>query len=428
MVSRSSHLASAFAAMVLLGCSGIPSRSEDQPSENMRASRAAIVVGQDDRKQLYEAGPALHDAARGSAVAIFYKQHLGLSRAPTAQIRALTASAALGLCPEARFSSEPSAALCSGVLIDDDLVATAGHCLGETIDDGELACKQLRLAFGYWYDGAQAPLSVAAGDVFECKRVVLLERDAGDFAVVQLDRPVTAPRKPAPLATRAPSFTTELGAASYGAGLPLKLQDAVHVLDLLDDGPSFVSDVDSFSGSSGGPLFDESGQVFGLVTQGEADWAWGTGCALPKMTEQSDEHAQRVDQLLSALCTSGWPTTVCGKGPSCGDGACNSHETHESCASDCAQVACGDGLCAVSERGECTADCNAFDEVPSTWPLSPEAYLRSHAPREYSASGGCRLAGEPGSQPRLAPLVALALLWLGRARKRGRERVPQSSF
>src|SRR6266850_2085585 len=65
---------------------------------------------------------------------------------------------AKGLCPGERFSVQPAAAFCSGVLVDWDLVLTAGHCARV------YALGDFVVAFDYFY---QAPGELALVDLRE---------------------------------------------------------------------------------------------------------------------------------------------------------------------------------------------------------------------------------------------------------------------
>ncbi len=91
----------------------------------------------------------------------------------------------------------------------------------------------------------------------------------GDWVLLQLEHPVThLGSLPAPLigSPRAGCTVYTLG---HPCGLPLKLADSATVLNLQDG--VFRTDLDTFAGNSGSPVFDaENHALIGMVIQGQA--------------------------------------------------------------------------------------------------------------------------------------------------------------
>jgi hypothetical protein len=372
-------------------------------------ARSALLSGADDREQVFELSATARDVVASSAAALFPSQHVVLSAGPGASLRARSASDELGVCADEAFADEPSAARCSGVLIDDDLVATAGHCLGNDVDAG---CRQARVVFGYWYGESGRALELSNDEVFTCRRVVTHETAHGDFAVLQLDRAVRGRLRPVALAEAPARPGARLTFASHGAGLPLKVELRAEVVESSPGEPLFVVATDTFGGSSGGPLYDEQWRWLGLAAKGGRDWSWDDGCARPARAETAGEMHQHALNVVSAVCAQGWPSSrLCGSAARCGDGVCSPSE--DACAADCPRARCGDGLCELVERGACSADCNRDDEVPLSWPLSADSYWEAHPKASVSAlsaRGGCAMSTlrEPGQR-----WAWLAAMWLG---------------
>jgi hypothetical protein len=179
--------------------------------------------------------------------------------------------------------------------------------------------------------------------------------------------------------------------ASHSAGLPLKVQENVPISVSSED---FLSaETDTFSGSSGGPLYDSELNVVAIAGSGAADWESMGGCTRSAHTDNGNERQIWIEPAWAALCDSGWPSVrLCGSEPRCGDGICSPSEGSDSCARDCAAALCGDGLCELAERATCEPDCHAFDAVPAE-ALDPVRYLaRRRTDSVYSAKGGCGLA------------------------------------
>ena len=89
-----------------------------------------IVYGQDDRLEVYEADEPFRGLAQQSAVALLGAPALREREDGSYDVVAPPLGESFSLCEGERFPEQTAAATCSGVLIGDDLVATAGHCLG----------------------------------------------------------------------------------------------------------------------------------------------------------------------------------------------------------------------------------------------------------------------------------------------------------
>ena len=105
------------------------------------------------------------------------------------------------LCPDEKFREQPIGAFCSGSLVGEDLVMTAGHCVKNDSD-----CADTRMVFGYAIkkEGEAAVTTLPSGEVYSCSKIVkrFLGGEPGsdnpegqhlgaDFALIQLDRKVT---------------------------------------------------------------------------------------------------------------------------------------------------------------------------------------------------------------------------------------------
>jgi len=152
---------------------------------------APVVYGEDDRVEVFNHPDAeLRRIARESIVALI--PTFRIERDPDGTYALYTESLRElhGLCRDELFVNQPAAASCSGVLIDDDLVLTAGHCI-----DSRMPCDGYAYVFNYHLDDPTHLAVIRDEDVYSCARVVsdgrpLVGDYTPDFAVVQLDRPV----------------------------------------------------------------------------------------------------------------------------------------------------------------------------------------------------------------------------------------------
>ncbi len=254
-----------------------PRRSTDSAPSDAKGD----VYGSDDRVERYDldVDDPRYALARASG-ALFRDDTLTRTSSGTWLVQAPTLQQAALLCEGERFSEQRAASSCSATLIGPDLVLTAGHCLGQgylaTESDGPVleACADTRVAFDFAYDTERADLSeLPAENVYQCTEVLAreyvndaIDRDAADYAIFKLDRPVTD-RTPVKLRDGAPM---EAGAAvthiGHPTGIPQKIADGVvQPLDTCRMFRGFGLDADTLPGSFGGGVFDvETNTLVGI--------------------------------------------------------------------------------------------------------------------------------------------------------------------
>lgn len=172
----------------------------------------------------------------------------------------------LNLCPEERYREQPVIADCSGTLIGDDLVLTAGHCLSKK------DCQQNYFVFGYQMNSSDTQITeFPSQDVYNCKEIIARKKsNTLDYAIIRLDRPVEN-RTPMKLAQRNASFGQDIFMLGYPSGLPLKYSGIAKVSEQKPD--FFVSKIDAFGGNSGSGVFSlETNEIVGILVRGEEDY------------------------------------------------------------------------------------------------------------------------------------------------------------
>lgn len=174
------------------------------------------------------------------------------------------------LCSDEVFRDQRVAAFCSGVLVADDVVATAAHCV---VDAGE-SVAGIAFVFGFaMASKTDATTGLDASQVFRAKRRLAWNATKSeDWALIQLDRPTG--RTPARLRTSGTaSLYDDLYVVGHPRGLPAKFADGAQVLS--DDDPTLlVANLDTYGGNSGSPVFGPTDEVEGLLIRGGSDFDW----------------------------------------------------------------------------------------------------------------------------------------------------------
>jgi V8-like Glu-specific endopeptidase len=175
-----------------------------------------------------------------------------------------------GFCAEERFSHQITAAMCSGFLVGNKYLVTAGHCITSESD-----CASNKWVFDYKVDDAgQSGVTVANTSVYSCKRIISRALDRmsqDDYAYIELDRVVT---DRAPLTFRKTGSINagdEILVIGHPTGLPTKITDGAHVRAL--KGKFFTANLDTYGGNSGSAVFNATtGVVEGILVRGENDY------------------------------------------------------------------------------------------------------------------------------------------------------------
>ena len=211
-----------------------------------------VIYGDDNRLDLYETTDSLHlDLARSTA-AMISNDKITITD-DTAKI-AGSALSTRGICATAKFAEQMTAANCSGFLVGEDLLVTAGHCMRSASD-----CSSSRWVFDYAVEvNGESAASVPASSVYECTEIIsqdLSRNSKDDYALIRLNkkvtsRPVLKVRTEGKIADNA-----EIVVIGHPTGLPTKVAAGANVRTN-SNSVYFIANLDTFGGNSGSAVFD----------------------------------------------------------------------------------------------------------------------------------------------------------------------------
>lgn len=236
-----------------------------------------VIYGRDNRQDAYEVINPLFQEMINSSASLMDSKLLSLV-GDEYIVKGRRYGVANNLCKDERFYNQTTAGDCSGFLIGERTLVTAGHCVRN-----EFMCKNTKFVFGYKAETEdQEEWSIPQEDVYNCEKLVttVLNQfsDKADYAVIELDRDVVG-RRPLPFRTRGRvGNEEELAVVGNPSGLPTKIADGAYARS--NDNPVFfVANLDSYGGSSGSAVFNvATGEVEGILVRGATDFVMNGTC------------------------------------------------------------------------------------------------------------------------------------------------------
>ncbi|MBI5596375.1 MAG: trypsin-like peptidase domain-containing protein [Elusimicrobia bacterium] len=269
----------------------------------------AGVYGQDDRRELSQVQSGKVKSWADSTVALFKagqvtadaeKKTSALKLEPFNQMPMRTPENPFGemvdLCQGEPYKGQQTGAFCSGSLVAEDMVMTAGHCI-----QTQESCEGVRFVFGFaaGKDGQPAG-EVPSDEVYSCAKLVTqkLEGNGADYAVVKLDRAV---KNHKPLRIRrsgAPPAGTPLTVIGHPVGLPTKVAGGASIRKD-DQGGYFAGNLDTYGGNSGSAVINTvTGEVEGILVRGGPDFEYDAEKKCAKTVRKMDDTGRGEDVTL----------------------------------------------------------------------------------------------------------------------------------
>lgn len=236
-----------------------------------------VIYGDDNRVDVFAVTNAMYIELSESTAGMVPKYNI--STATNGEVKLVAGSLeSRGMCASERFAKQPTAARCSGFLVGEDLLVTAGHCIKSKSD-----CANNRWVFDYKVEtDNQENVSVPEGSVYSCSKIIsrsLSRSNMDDYALIQLDRKVTDRRILDYRTSGKPTVGDNLVVIGHPSGLPTKIADGAVVRSLSKK--YFSANLDTYGGNSGSAVFNsDTGVIEGILVRGATDYVYDSsqGC------------------------------------------------------------------------------------------------------------------------------------------------------
>lgn len=181
----------------------------------------------------------------------------------------------LKLCEDEKFKLQPLGAFCSGFVLSENLIVTAGHCF----KDKKLADIKFVLDFKLLSQG-KINTVFPKNLVFTGKKVLMKSsiKEGIDFALIETNELIPSDRVLDVNRLGYVKIKDEVYVIGHPLGLPLKIADGAQVR--LNSNPLyFKANLDTYGGNSGSPVFSSiTHEVVGILIKGEKDFVNIKGC------------------------------------------------------------------------------------------------------------------------------------------------------
>ena len=257
-----------------------------------------VVYGDDNRVDVFASTNSMYVELSKSTAAMIPAS--SLKKAINGEFNISGRSlAARGMCKTERFAQQKSAANCSGFLVGEDLLVTAGHCVRN-----QTACSQYKWVFDYKVNFEdQFDFTVPANSVYSCKNIIttVLDRSTkDDYALIKLDRKITDRRTLDFRTSGKPTVGDKLVVIGHPSGLPTKIADGANIRALR--GTYFTANLDTYGGNSGSAVFNATtGVVEGILVRGATDYVYDSnqGCRVTNVIADNAGRGEDVTYITN---------------------------------------------------------------------------------------------------------------------------------
>lgn len=225
------------------------------------------IYGDDGRIEVEESSNPAHRELAAS-VAAMIPSYVADFSSEYVSFFDITLKDTSNVCSEERFAHQQTVSTCTGLLVGPKHIATAGHCVRSMID-----CEYSRWVFDYKLKSEKDSLvgDIPISQVYACTKIIGTELNdftKKDWAIVELDRPVTG-RQPLTLVDSKPKKGAEVFVIGTPSGLPLKVATGKVLSKRFN---YFRTSLDTFTGNSGSPVFNDQNEVIGILVRGNEDY------------------------------------------------------------------------------------------------------------------------------------------------------------
>jgi len=261
-------------------------------------TQTKVIYGDDNREDVINSTNAMYVELSESTAGMISKYSLSSNGDGTSRIIGSTLSSR-GICKSERFSEQLSVANCSGFLVGENLLVTAGHCIKTASD-----CSKYQWVFDYKVEqDGQKDITVNDSSIYSCKNIVntvLSRTDMNDFAIIELDRNVTGRRVLDYRRSGRITVGESLVVIGHPSGLPTKIADGANVKSL--SSKYFSANLDTYGGNSGSAVFNaNSGLIEGILVRGATDYVYdrAQGCTVSNVLGQNDGNGEDVTYITN---------------------------------------------------------------------------------------------------------------------------------
>jgi V8-like Glu-specific endopeptidase len=282
-------------------------------SISSHAGHRKVIYGVDDRIDVYNSNDSLMVELSRSTAAMISKYKLkpidGLMDEYITPINGKEAKnyeiigstlASTGICESEPFSDQIVAASCSGFLVGEDLLVTAGHCVRNMSD-----CRNYKWVFDFkMISEGVIDTTVSAENVVGCVEIISRELNSStknDYALLRINRKVT---ERSPLEFRKQGKIEDkasLVVIGHPSGLPTKIADGATARNNKKD-VYFVANLDTYGGNSGSAVLNaRTGIVEGILVRGERDYKYDfeNKCNKSNVCEMDDCRGEDVTRITN---------------------------------------------------------------------------------------------------------------------------------